>query len=95
MSSTRENSQAQNFISVIFNIVIESLKSARLKNTVINDLSIIDQNQSVDSLLEKLASEIQNDSAAIDAIHSNLENYKVRINKAMTSTRPTLNRGDF
>jgi peptidoglycan hydrolase-like protein with peptidoglycan-binding domain len=95
MSSTRENSQAQNFISEIFKIVVENLKSASLNNQEINNLSRIDQNQSVDSLLEKLASKIQDDSAAISTIQSNLEKYKGRIDKAITSTRPPFIPGDF
>jgi hypothetical protein len=90
MSSTRENSQAQNFISEIFKIVVESLKSARLNNQEINNLSRIDQNQSVDSLLEKLASKIQGDPAAINIIHSNLNSYQSRIRKALESKQITI-----
>lgn len=85
MSSTRENPQAQNFISEIFKIVVENLKSAKLNNQEINSLSRIDQNQSVDSLLEKLASKIQDDPAAINIIQSNLNSYQSRIRKALES----------
>jgi hypothetical protein len=85
--STNENSQAQNFISAIFDIVAETLKSARLNNQEINNLSRIDQNQSVDSLLEKLSPKIQDNPESITMICANLDKYQSRINNALETTR--------
>jgi hypothetical protein len=87
MPSDIEKSQAKAFISQIFKIVGESLSSAKLNNQEINNLSKNEQNQSVDSLFEKLALKIQGDSDAINTIYSNLGNYQKRIREALESTQ--------
>jgi hypothetical protein len=98
--STNENSQAQNFISAIFDIVAETLKSTRSNNQEIGKLlkdagEVIQKNQSVDVLFKRLASEIKNDSGTIAMIDSNLSDYKLRINNASTSMRKVRDERDF
>jgi hypothetical protein len=100
MSSIRENSQAQSFISVIFEIVAKSLNSARSNNQEIGELlkdagEVVQKNQSVDVLFEKLASEIKNDSDTIAMIYGNLSDYKLRINNASISMRKVRTDKDF
>jgi hypothetical protein len=98
--STNENSQAQNFISAIFDIVAETLKSTRSNNQEIGKLlkdagEVIQKNQSVDVLFKRLASEIKNDSGTIAMIDNNLSDYKLRINNASTSMRKVRDERDF
>jgi predicted neutral ceramidase superfamily lipid hydrolase len=92
MSSDRENLQAQNFIYEIFRIVAESLKSAMPNKQKINDLLgnaglVIEQNQSVKSLFEQLASEIKDDPVTVAMIHNKREHYKLLISQALESTQ--------
>jgi uncharacterized protein (DUF4415 family) len=80
-----EDSQAKTFISEIFDIVAASLKTAMSKKPdLLKKVGLaIEQNQSVDSLFEQLASEIKDDSATVTMIRDNGKNYQERISKAL------------
>jgi uncharacterized protein (DUF4415 family) len=80
-----EDSQAKTFISEIFDIVAASLKTAMSKKPDLLKKAglAIEQNQSVDSLFQQLASEIKGDSDTVDMIRDNGKNYQERIRQAL------------
>jgi hypothetical protein len=100
MPSIYENARAKAFISVIFDIVVESLNSAMLNNEEINSLLrqaalVIEENGSVDSLFEQLALGIKGDPETIAMIHMKLEEYRSRIRKALEANQIEFDPDDF
>jgi hypothetical protein len=100
MSPIYENARAKAFISVIFDIVVESLNSAMLNNEEINNLLrqaalVIEQNGSADSLFKQLALEIKEDPETIAMIHMKLDEYRSRIRKALEANQIEFGDDDF
>jgi hypothetical protein len=86
MPTSTEKSQAKTFISEIFDIVAKSLKTAiSNKPNLLKNAGLAIEQNSVDSLFEQLASEIQGDSDTVDMIHDNRNNYQERINNALNT----------
>lgn len=93
-----EDFQAQSFISAIFDIVAKSLENAMSNNkpNLLKEAGVaIEENQSVDKLFEKLASEINGDSATVTMIRNNGNNYQERISQALKATCPELKERDI
>ena len=100
MSSIYENARAKAFISVIFDIVVESLNTAMLNNEEIDNLLkkaalVVEQNGSTDSLFEQLALEIKGDPETISMIQMKLDEYRQRIYKALETNQIKFNPEDF
>lgn len=100
MPSIYEETKAKAFISVIFDIVIESLNSAMLNNEEISNLLsqvalVIEQNGSADSLFEQLALEIKGDPETITMIHMKLDEYRSRIREALEANQIEFTSDDF
>jgi molecular chaperone GrpE (heat shock protein) len=104
MSSIPLDPRAKAFISVIFDIVVESLNSAMPNNEEINNLlrqaSLkIEQNESVDSLVkqlvEQLSLEVREDPETLAMISAKLDEYRHRIHKALEANQKKFNSEDF
>jgi hypothetical protein len=96
-TETIEQSQVKTFISQIFKIVGESLKTAMPNNQKINDLlenAVTGQNGSVDTLFNQLASEVSNNDTVVATIHSKRDEYKKLITDALEAAQPLLGKGD-
>jgi hypothetical protein len=94
-----ENARAKAFISVIFDIVVESLNSAMLNNEEINNLlkqaTLIEENGSADTLFEQLALEVKGDPETIAMIHMKLAEYGSRIRQALEANQIEFDSSDF